>query len=485
MFCDEKESIKSPTSRNFQYSTAGYYVKHGTPEVFPTTSSTREQKDGGHSPTHALQASPLYHQNPTREQKDGGHSPTHALQASPLYHQNPQNGYVIGLHYSDQMTGSTMNFISLQCWAYSLGPSVRVVEPFLRRSCLGVDDEHRIHMNGTGDGKSVRLSDVYDMEKWREFTDRHGGYSPLASWDEFLKNSPRKMIVVERACMHTRGCMSCGDERTSDLLQSIKVLENRYGFKTVRKVCHPMRLMFKKDFRTLVYQNYSANEVVVVFNVWGGVTPVASDAEWRILISDESKKCHTRCRSCENFGILQTPHSARLKHDAQQYINKYLSADGYISIMIRMEYYYYSHNSLRGMSEGRILLDLDELYGQITERVNRLKKKFNVNATLLTMDCRGQGSSGFIYPSREFALLSKSTSRLYRKLYGSSSTLAEWDESFYSISSFRNEGYIAMLQKYLAASGTCLITSGGGEFQSNARDMYNQYHSTKRCVYII
>ena len=50
-------------------------------------------------------------------------------------------------------------------------------------------------------------------------------------------------------------------------------------------------------------------------------------------------------------------------------------------------------------------------------------------------------------------LLSDSIVSLYKKLYGNSSTLEEWDESFYSVSSFRNEGYIAMLQKYLAARG--------------------------------
>ena len=51
----------------------------------------------------------------------------------------PEYGYVMATHYSDQMTGSPPNLMSLQCWASILGPSVRVVEPFVCHSHLGVN----------------------------------------------------------------------------------------------------------------------------------------------------------------------------------------------------------------------------------------------------------------------------------------------------------------------------------------------------------
>ena len=105
----------------------------------------------------------------------------------------------------------------------------------------------------------------------------------------------------------------------------------------------------------------------------------------------------------------------------------------------------------------------------------------------LTLDCRKQGSDIFSTKDKTaaVALLSDSIVSLYKKLYGNSSTLEEWDESFYAVSSFRNEGYIAMLQKYLAASGDCLITAGGGTFQGTARTMYTRYHSGNGCIEII
>lgn len=164
------------------------------------------------------------------------------------YHQPAQPaqyGYVLALHYSDQMTGSTLNLVSLQCWAHSLGPSVKVVEPFVRRSVLGLDNQHRINMNDTAASeglKSVALTDVYDEEKWKEFTTGHEGYSPLVSWDNFLEDSPRKMIVVERECMDHHKCMACGDERIKDLLLSMEVLQSRYGFEVVHRICYPLSL---------------------------------------------------------------------------------------------------------------------------------------------------------------------------------------------------------------------------------------------------
>ena len=48
-------------------------------------------------------------------------------------------GYVVATHFSDQMTDSEANLVSFQCWASTLGRDVRVVEPFVRHSRLGVN----------------------------------------------------------------------------------------------------------------------------------------------------------------------------------------------------------------------------------------------------------------------------------------------------------------------------------------------------------
>ena len=81
--------------------------------------------------------------------------------------------------------------------------------------------------SGEKDMMSVTLSDIYDMNKWRQFTASKGGYAPLTSWDDFIENAPRKVIIVERECMNHQTCMACGDERTKDLLRATEVFQGR------------------------------------------------------------------------------------------------------------------------------------------------------------------------------------------------------------------------------------------------------------------
>jgi hypothetical protein len=395
-------------------------------------------------------------------------------------------GYVMALHYSDQMTASTLNLVSLQCWAHSLAPKgrdshqyVKVVEPFVRRSVLGLDDQHRIHMNNTAEHlKSVTLSDVYDIAEWEHFTASRKHYAPLVSWEQFLKNSPRKMIIVERECFNEKKCMECGDGRTKDLLRSIKVLQGRYGFEVVRRVCYPLRTHKNSDFKTLIYADYAPHEVVVVINYWGGVERELSP--WRIPISDMR-----HCGRGKGNGIFQTPFSLQLRSDALQYARKYISTSRYVSVMIRLEYFYIKHKELlQGKSKEEILQVLGQLYDQIATKTDYFKSKHNIKNILLTMDSRKQGSE--IFSSQRntvLTMISGTVNILYNRLYGNSSTLEEWDQSFYNVSSFKTEGYLAMLQKYLAASGTCLITAGGGTFQETAIKMYHQYNPGLKCVY--
>ena len=64
--------------------------------------------------------------------------------------------------------------------------------------------------------------------------------------------------------------------------------------------------------------------------------------------------------------------------------------------------------------------------------------------------------------------MAKGARTLYQSLLINSSDLDHsyklWDNSFESIASFSSSGYVSMLQKHLAAQGTCLLKAGGGEF---------------------
>ena len=392
-------------------------------------------------------------------------------------------GYVMALHYSDQMTGGAVSLVSLQCWANSLGPRVRIVEPFLRTAVLGVDDRHRISHHDVGDagaGESVKFSDVFDAEHWRQQTRK---YTQFVSWNEFVKNARHlKAIIVERACRGKQKCMECGDKRSDDLLLSIQGLTDMCGFEVVRKVCYPRGNITNSEFKKLIYGNYSAQEVVVIFNFWGGID-MDSTSQWRLPVLDMMSQCSRKCAILSLF-----PPSRKIKDDAVKYINRYLS-NKFVSVMVRLEYLYQRHNHFRGNSSDEILFFMEQYYKKITERVNALKAKHKIRDVFLAMDCRKHGTMTSFkdVPGADKVpiMMAGTIKNLYTMLYGNTSTLEDWDESFYNVSTFETAGYIGMLQRDLAARGTCLITAGGGHFQATARGLHKMYHGKDNsCVSI-
>ena len=395
-------------------------------------------------------------------------------------------GYVLALSYYDQLTGSVANLLSLQCWAHSLGPGVVVVEPFLKGAVLGVDAAHLSSNSSNTQGsvrESVTLYDVYSQKQWEEFTSKN--FAAMVSRDYFVSNAPRKLIIVDQVCYgKKRGkCMVC-NKRSEKFLQSVEVLKGRYGFTEVRRACYPVDELVKRgDFRELIYQGYSPDKVVVVFNNWGGIQ--TANFLFRTGI--------TGMQRCDrNRYMRDYPLSERIRRDADVYAREYMPeaiSKGYISVMVRLEQYSLRFNKFKGKSREEILTLLETFYGSIMKKVNHIKTELKITNVFLTVDCRKQGSGYFAKnisgEATLMTLLSTSIVGLFNMLYGNSSSLKDWDESFYSISSFRNRGYIAMLQKHLAANGTCLIAGGGGAFQNTALQLFGRYHPGSKCHFLL
>ena len=108
----------------------------------------------------------------------------------------------------------------------------------------------------------------------------------------------------------------------------------------------------------------------------------------------------------------------------------------------------------------------------------------------LTVDCRKFGSRE-LKNSLDKGLLDMVVEILFRefKSYGMRLSLEEWDASFDEVPSFKTPGYVALLQKNLAASGKCLVTAGGGTFQKSAEMLYksinNSNNITSQCYKMI
>ncbi len=105
----------------------------------------------------------------------------------------------------------------------------------------------------------------------------------------------------------------------------------------------------------------------------------------------------------------------------------------------------------------------------------------------LTSDCSKHGSAVIrLVSSERNEMMVKATARFYELIYNNSSSFEMMDDIFSRSASFSTPGYIALLHKYLAARGACILTAGGGVFQSSARSLHNTYHlSGPKCVKIV
>ena len=401
--------------------------------------------------------------------------------ASPSEARSPhvnQFGYVLASSYFDQITGSMANFLSMQCWVGTLNSEVRVVEPFLLHSTFGLNisamSESFVTYTDT-DKNFTKLSDLFNVTEWTKFTDT-AGYASMINWNIFVKDAPKKLILVDRECIPRdesyRKCDDCISLIESlKFNQSIIKFAETYSFEIVHKICIPEKLVTADEFRRFIYDTYDPKEVVVLFESWGGMQQ--NELDIRAPVTDI-----TKCNRMNHYHYV--PVSRNIVEDGKRYIVKYMPnalKNGYIAVMLRTQYLGIVNN-FDHMSDEEIAATLNRCFQKIRNRVHGVQAQYKAWPVLMTFDCRKQGSYYFHNPqqSRIANIISHSVSELYQVLVGSSSTLTDWDNSFDEIASFKAAGYISILQKHLAALGTCLLMAGGGAFQSTTETMYSVYH---------
>ena len=387
------------------------------------------------------------------------------------------NGYILSSAYSDQMTAAIRHVVGLQCWAATVSHQLRVVEPFLHEgSKLGFAVATP---NNDKDENLLTLSDILNIEKLEEFV-REKNYSPLSTWNSFLEDAPRDLILV-CSCTNPKR-VSCEDQNKTFYQDAMTFAEDN-DFQVVRYVYLVKYPYIYKatEFRKLVYGQFSPNTSVVLFNQWGGVVNSATVPRYRLGMSDMNY-CSSGKFSQTTRTLLQS--SELIHQDAQRYMKQYLHKK-YVSVMFRTEYFALNHG-LRKLSSTKQMLLLTKCVNSIIDLVENMKKKYGIESVFLAMDCRKQGSFGYREKLRDEteASVTDVASLLYRKLYGNSSSLEDWDDSFDNISSYKVPGYIAQLQKELAASGTCLLTAGGGSFHRSAKALHHRMHnSSTQCIH--
>ncbi len=388
-------------------------------------------------------------------------------------------GYILASHYSDQMTGASLNLLSLQCWASTVSQKLRVVEPFLLPggSKFGVTLAAKKQQDTPESAtvNSVKLRDMLDIDSWEEETNKMG-YTPLISWNQFLKLAPPNLIAVRRRCVDDKS-WKC---RYSEMKFNSSVVEfsKSHRFRVVQFVYVQQRTYSSMEFRNLIYGKHNVSSTIVLFNNWGGIYSSPEPRSFRIGIP-EAKGCHRHSFVSFPFRLSQ-----QIQQDSEQYLERYLPGakeQGYVSVMFRSERFALRHGFPHITSMEQKTSLLANCVKGISTHVNNLKRQFGMEAVFLAMDCRKQGSKIFRRQTgpgytMNKDLFDKVAFTLFQSLFGNNSSLKKWDESFDAISTFKSAGYLAQLQKYLAARGTCLLTAGGGGFQQSTIKLYNESH---------
>lgn len=351
------------------------------------------------------------------------------------------------------MTAGTVNLLSLQCWASSLHDGVRVVEPFLRDgSHLGF--ETSLLRNTTLKERSgPKLLDIYNSWSWRCSTDSKR-FSPLSTWEEFLSDAPRKIVIVG---------LDCKEEIRQPFYDSALQFSRDNGFEVVGEACmdgkHPLSAA---KFREHVYNEHRPCDTVVLFNLWGGVAKELAPPPhiYRIALSD-LKQCERDANFKKFMDIV--PFSNRIVKNAEAYIQKYLfSKNGYLAVMVRLEQMFIRHHLKNKMER---LVRGSRCVKGILKEVQR-HRKMGLSKIFLAMDVGRFGS--FTFGPKMYPDAHQLSRVLFRGLYTSGMSFKAWEDSFETVADFTKPGYVAMLQLEIAIRAEVLVLAGGGSFQSIA-----------------
>lgn len=382
-----------------------------------------------------------------------------------------KKGFILSLHIWEQQTQGLLNLRQLQCLANIFG--VKVVQPFVDGTFLtfrfGEMKRHK---------EMLRLSDLINIDVWNKELATLYDYEPLASWETFLSEAPRIVIIhciqypslkgssTKEDINFQYGCPNNCYRSFSDGLSYL----SKYGFRVVKKTCSNFidfagnASVSVKEFGENMFGGYNPHKVTVIIDSFHGLRIMRNRSRLPLIFTKGFKR---------NLPPNVTLPSERIVSDAEKYIHQRFNDNKYISILARIELIIH-HNQFKFCT--------DKLMDIVTEMVQEREIRATHSQVFLAMDVGRFGS----HVENRVKLQPLGKALLNRVFMRNDLTLQQWEESFTSIASSDNPAYVANLQQTIAARGECLIMVGGGSFQMHARKLYEMIHpEPHRCVYSI
>lgn len=397
-----------------------------------------------------------------------------------------RTGYILALSFQEQQTRAADNLFSLQCWAKTL--FVNIVEPFVLNSHLVIP------LNDTQQGLPT-FRDLFDIHVWQLLSAKHK-FAPLATWESFVSSAPRDLIAVSfrhRTPKEHRKKLENGEELAhfavnDDYKEGCKLSPKfaakirhlqAMNFTVVREVCFNFaegdKLMLQQ-FNRHLYLGLAPKKVTVLMEEWRG-THSAENGK-RVVLFDA---CWLP-KPIQSTTYLWP--SKQLVCDAEKYRRKFLHTNNYVSIMVRTE------KVQEAMEEGKGKLNsMSSCLNETLRAWRSLMVSSGATATFLSMDIGTHGSETLAHKNNQMYGKGKDPyEQLYAEfltsLLGPHITLKMWESMFEDVASYLEPGYIASLQKTIAAQSKCIVLTGGGSLQKHTKYMYERL-AKNQCVTVL
>ena len=376
-----------------------------------------------------------------------------------------KQGYMLVIRYSDQITAATTNLQSLMCLAKKIG-GVQVVEPFVTGgSLLGLN----VSANWT---EEVTMSDLFDYKVWKH-ANPFKKYGELASFKDLMQNGPRKLVMVQY-CFRASFCYPC---KHKDIILKSRVFCKLNNFELVGHECFSYereKMISFSSIKSLLYSKYSKSEVVVMFDVFGGIHSSNYNSYETYRFFANVPECSLG--NAGNFSALRPSQS--VSSDAGKFIQKYLNGLPYIAVMIRLEMVFHRYRTK--ISRNNRPLIAKTCFTNVLQRLEKIKKELGLNYVFVTLDVGRYGSEGFRGKNNITRAIEHHTEDFLSIVYGRNMTICEYEERHISTSRKNNPAYISVVQKEIAARGDALVLVGRtSTYQSTTKDLYNALHKNK------
>ena len=369
--------------------------------------------------------------------------------------------YAVSMNYWEQLTMASSNLMDLQCWAAR--HKMVVVEPSLKpkASYLGFS---------FNDTSEFTLSDIYDMDKWRENSLVHN-MAPLVSKDEFMQEITAfdKNVVLVQLKYGREGKGNSDDECNFDWEDvnkpNLNGLDRFPRLKVVRRICIKNKFRPLQEFDRLIFSNLNPQEVDIILLI----------SEWRGVGGSDRVDTKLNC----NKGFThRKPLSKRLWNDAETYASMYLGGFGHYNAMsARFEK---CTGNYWGLSVAEKQRKIKDCARQGLKELEQIRNETGISNTFLTFDCGTFGSRTF-----NLGKCAKSSNILetfHQEVYNGTLSLLNWEDSFRTVSHTSNPGYISLLHLAIASQAKCLVRLGWGNFLDYTTKTYLKNHPRGTCL---